>query len=97
MPKPLLVLKHIQWSSVFTRTRLQLAGFALILAVCWWGVALWLLQNDAPIDVWGDQAWVFLKYPTAILEPYKMVGFINMPWAKLFLLPVAILPLSIAV
>lgn len=89
--------QNIQWAAIFTRTRLQLAGVALILAVFWWGVALWLSQNNAPIDVWGDQAWVFLKYPTDILQPYKMVGFINMPWAKLILFPVAILPLSVAV
>lgn len=88
---------NIDWSSVFNPTRLQLAGLGCVLAVIWWGVALWLSQNNAPIDVWGDQAWVFLKSPTDILNPYKTVGFINMPWAKLMLLPVAILPFSVAV
>jgi len=80
-----------------SRTQLGLVSAGFLLALAWWGFGLWLAENDAPIHVWGDQAWVFLNRPYDILNPYDTLGFVNMPWAKLFLLPLAPLPFSVGV
>lgn len=78
--------------------RLLLAG--LIFGLIWWLLALMIAQNEAlrafGLTVWGDQQWTFLQIPHALADPYRVPGFVNPPWAAIFFLPLASLPLETA-
>ena len=71
-------------------TQKQLGLIAIGLAVCWWLVGLWLLQTETTFQIWGDQRYIFLRDSADALHPYNNVGFFNMPWTRIFLVPFTI-------
>ncbi len=68
--------------------------FALIMAVVWWLVALWLRGQGIP--TWFDQGNTFRPASYNILHPYTVERFYNTPWVLLFIFPFAWLPLEVS-
>jgi hypothetical protein len=69
---------------------------ALLLAVAWWGAALYLRERGTLL-VWNDQDVTFSRALELIRTPYLLPGFANPPWALIPLIPFTFLPLPIAV
>ncbi|MFO7320495.1 MAG: hypothetical protein DIU68_002085 [Chloroflexota bacterium] len=79
-----------------TRVQQQALLLALLMAVLWWLVALWI-RSTGKAHVWYDQEHVFLPSARNLADPFQVAGFINPPWAAVALLPFAALPLPLAV
>jgi hypothetical protein len=84
-------LSQIVVSNEFRKSLIISQGLALF----WWLVALWFRGTNL-IPVWYDQRVTFTQVPLHLVNPYA-IYFVNPPWAALFLLPFALLPLDIAV
>lgn len=68
---------------------------AVGLAVVWWAVALAIRARDL-IPVWHDQQTTFTQLVHHLATPYDTVGFVNVPWAALLLVPFGLIPLELS-
>lgn len=79
------------------RPKLWLAlALSQLLAVWWWGWA-GRLRATGWIPVWYDQGATFTQVAAHLGNPYQLPGYINPPWAVVYLLPFNFLPLPLAV
>ncbi|MEM9951259.1 MAG: hypothetical protein AAF846_06660 [Chloroflexota bacterium] len=85
-----------QWQIELSAILKQMLLYAIIVTIIWWIVGL-----TRPIGIddtrWGDQRFIFLAGLDGVINPYSVEGYINPPWAYVFLLPFSLLPVEVAV
>lgn len=69
---------------------------AVLLALWWFMLDIWIAKRLGIGPLWGDQRFIFLRAAQHPLDPYQVQGFFNPPWAAALLYPFTRIPLGAA-